>query len=446
MCMKKGKLVIDSSIVGLALFATIFGAGNLVFPPILGLTAGTEWVAATLGLLLSGIILPVLGTWAVNCVGDHAKFLTYHVHREFYTILTACSTLLVGIGSTLPRVGATTHEVGIQSIFPNCPIWVTVTIFFAVTYYFARDRESVIDKVGKYLTPALVIIIGFILLKGIITPIGEIAEPVLQKPFVSSVLEGYKVGDLTTTLMLAHVFIYALEEKGYMDGELKRGILVAGVVCIVVMSAIYIALTYIGATAGSIYPSDISRTALLSGIALNIFGKSGQVALGLVVALACLTTAVTIAASAAAFFGDLFRTKFGIQISYKCLMRVICIFCTIAGTFGVTSIINYVTPIFLTMYPPLIVLTILGFVDKWIPNDGIYKGAVYTSTFFGFLDGVLVVFPHFTGLYNLLSYIPLFEDGFGWVIPSLIMGVIMGIVFRGRPRDYCPKTGERLAL
>ena len=51
MCMKKGKLVIDSSIVGLALFATIFGAGNLVFPPILGLTAGTEWVAATLGLL-----------------------------------------------------------------------------------------------------------------------------------------------------------------------------------------------------------------------------------------------------------------------------------------------------------------------------------------------------------------------------------------------------------
>ena len=159
MCMKKGKLVMDSGIVGLALFATIFGAGNLVFPPILGLTAGTEWVAAALGLLLSGIILPVLGTWAVNCVGDHAKFLTYHVHREFYTILTACSTLLVAIGSTLPRVGATTHEVGIQSIFPNCPIWVTVTIFFAVTYYFARDRESVIDKVGKYLTPALVIII-----------------------------------------------------------------------------------------------------------------------------------------------------------------------------------------------------------------------------------------------------------------------------------------------
>lgn len=170
---------------------------------------------------------------------------------------------------------------GVQSIFPDCPIWVTVTIFFAVTYYFARERESVIDKVGKYLTPALVVIIGIILVKGIITPIGEIADPVLAKPFVSSILEGYKVGDLTTTLMLAHVFIYALEEKGYIGADLKKGVFMAGIVCIVVMSAIYVALTYIGATGGSLYPTDISRTALLSGIALNIFGKTARSALGL---------------------------------------------------------------------------------------------------------------------------------------------------------------------
>ena len=48
--------------------------------------------------------------------------------------------------------------------------------------------------------------------------------------------------------------------------------------------------------------------------------------------------------------------------------------------------------------------------------------------------------------YDVLSYIPLFTDGFGWVIPSLAMGVIMGIVYRGKPRNYCPKTEERLAL
>ena len=49
MFMKKGNLFLDAGIVGLALFATIFGAGNLVFPPILGLTAGTDWVPATWG-------------------------------------------------------------------------------------------------------------------------------------------------------------------------------------------------------------------------------------------------------------------------------------------------------------------------------------------------------------------------------------------------------------
>lgn len=154
--------------------------------------------------------------------GGHAKFLTYHVSPNFYTILTCCSVLLVCVGSTLPRVGATTHEVGVQSIFPNCPIWVTVTIFFAVTYYFARERESVIDKVGKYLTPALVVIIGIILVKGIITPIGEIADPVLAKPFVSSILEGYKVGRSDHDLNAGACFYYTGRE-GIHSADLKKG-------------------------------------------------------------------------------------------------------------------------------------------------------------------------------------------------------------------------------
>ncbi len=74
------------------------------------------------------------------------------------------------------------------------------------------------------------------------------------------------------------------------------------------------------------------------------------------------------------------------------------------------------------------------------------RGLYIHPHFFGFLDGVIAVFPNFTGLYDVLSYIPLFTDGFGWVIPSLAMGVIMGIVYRGKPRNYCPKTEERLAL
>ena len=74
----------DTIIVGLALFSTMFGAGNLIFPPQIGLFSGDQWVLGVLGLLLGGIVLPVLALWAVNNVGDKSQDLMGHVSPWFY--------------------------------------------------------------------------------------------------------------------------------------------------------------------------------------------------------------------------------------------------------------------------------------------------------------------------------------------------------------------------
>lgn len=34
----------DVVVTGFALFAMFFGAGNVIFPPYLGMTSGTEWL------------------------------------------------------------------------------------------------------------------------------------------------------------------------------------------------------------------------------------------------------------------------------------------------------------------------------------------------------------------------------------------------------------------
>ena len=57
--MKKQNFMLDAIVVGLALFSTFFGAGNLIFPPAVGLESGSAWVMGALGLLLSAIICPV---------------------------------------------------------------------------------------------------------------------------------------------------------------------------------------------------------------------------------------------------------------------------------------------------------------------------------------------------------------------------------------------------
>lgn len=48
-------------VIGFTLFAMFFGAGNLIFPPNLGLDSGQFFWPAILAFVLTGIGLPLLG-------------------------------------------------------------------------------------------------------------------------------------------------------------------------------------------------------------------------------------------------------------------------------------------------------------------------------------------------------------------------------------------------
>ena len=115
-------------------------------------------------------------------------------------------------------------------------------------------------------------------------------------------------------------------------------------------------------------------------------------------------------------------------------MGIACVVGAVFGSFGIQNIINYVTPIFLIMYPICIVLTVLGLLDKWIPNDGVYKFGVAVAGIVSVGDAILAVAPDLDGLRKVMYMIPLAEQGFSWLIPTVIAMVIGGIVYRGKPR------------
>lgn len=441
--MKKKGFVKDSIIVGLALFSTMFGAGNLIFPPQIGLTTGTQWYLGALGIVLTGVILPVLAFWGVNNVGTDIKCLMGHVHPKFYDWFYVIGCILVGVGSTLPRSGATTHEMGVLSIFPNVPSWVTMIIFFALVYFFGCDQNKVVDKLGKYLTPLLLLLLAIVLVKGVLDPIGTPLETNPTAPVTSSMLTGYLTGDLTVGLMCANIFISGLLAKGHTDpADRKKSGLLVGMVSIVVLGLIYIALTYIGACGGAFYDLSTPQTTLLSGLVGKTLGTVGKVCMGIAVGLACLTTAIGIGSTGAMVINEVSKNK----ISYRLWMAIACVVGAIFGSFGIQNIINYVTPIFLIMYPICIVFTILGLVDKWVPNDGVYKFGVTVAGVVSVGDAILSVAPDLTWLRNLMSIIPLFEQGFSWLIPTIIAMVVGGILYRGKPRyEYQPEAVEAAA-
>ena len=49
------KKVVDSLVIGFALFSMFFGAGNVIFPPYLGLGSGDQWPLGFLGYYIADV-------------------------------------------------------------------------------------------------------------------------------------------------------------------------------------------------------------------------------------------------------------------------------------------------------------------------------------------------------------------------------------------------------
>ena len=55
----------DSLVIGFALFSMFFGAGNVIFPPYLGLESGPEWLAGFFSYFMADIGLALLAMFAI---------------------------------------------------------------------------------------------------------------------------------------------------------------------------------------------------------------------------------------------------------------------------------------------------------------------------------------------------------------------------------------------
>ena len=130
----------DILISGLALFAIFFGAGNLIFPPYLGVITGDGWIATMVGFLLADPVIPILTVIVTAAAGGKAVDIGKRVGDKFSKILTLAAIICIGPAFAIPRTAATTYEVGFQSFFPNLPIWVVTIVFFAITFALSLGR------------------------------------------------------------------------------------------------------------------------------------------------------------------------------------------------------------------------------------------------------------------------------------------------------------------
>ena len=165
--------------IGLMLFAILFGAGNLIFPASMGQAAGENYWWAFIGFCITGVGLPLFAIMAMAYAGcndlQEAAGRAHPLYGLFYTVVVY---MAIGPCFAIPRTGTVAYEIGIRPFLTDgmaeTGLWIFLVLFFAVSYWLAATPQKLVDRVGKLLTPALVLTLLALIAKSIATPLGEV--------------------------------------------------------------------------------------------------------------------------------------------------------------------------------------------------------------------------------------------------------------------------------
>ncbi|MDD6316219.1 MAG: branched-chain amino acid transport system II carrier protein [Clostridia bacterium] len=414
---QKKHMMKDVVVVGFAMFAIFFGAGNLIFPPYLGMLAGRQWFVGFLCFILADAGLAVMTVLAIIHSGGDVVRVFGRLGRVPARLLVTLAMLCVGPLICIPRTCATTYEMGMVPLFPGVNSWVFAAVFFSLVFFLTVRPSAVVDIIGKILTPVLLLALAVLFVKGIVTPIGAIRTEAAVNVAGEGFLAGYQTMDILGAMAITMVVVHTVRGKGYTTAQSQRAIVSrASVVAVLGLFVVYCGLTFLGATTSMLELGDVNQTGLVVLVTDLLLKKVGVVMLAVIVTFACLTTAIGLVSSGADYFGSLT----GGRLPYAAWVAILCVSGMIISNAGITAIINVATPILNIIYPILIGQIVLSFFDNKIKNDHIFIGTAI-GTLLVCLLGVAADFrmiPKVTGL------LPLASVGLYWILPALLGGVI----------------------
>lgn len=418
---------IDILIIGFALFSMFFGAGNLIFPPYIGVTSGSNWLTGFLGFVIADIGIILLSIYAIAKAGSYQNVVG-RVGKKFGIGLEFIMMLCLGPILVVPRTGATTYEMSIAPLFDNLNPVLFSILFFTLIFILTIKPSKVIDIIGKFLTPVLLLALAVLIIKGIITPIGDLKEINSDDLFVTGITQGYQTMDALGLGGIVALIMSSFVAKGYSNKKEVQNLTVkASLVAGFGLVFVYGGLAYLGSTVSTMYDASISQTELLVNITGHLLGGTGTIILGIVVAFACLTTGIGITSVTAKYFEDITNKR----LKYEYIVTFICIFSAIMSNLGVDKIISIAAPILSILYPVAIVSVLMSCLSNIFTKDSMFKGAAYATLFVSLL----------TALNNsgfkipFINQLPFAKFGFNWIIPAILGAVIGNVIFKDKHKD-----------
>ena len=406
----------DVLLTGFALFAMLFGAGNLIFPPMLGYETNSSWVPTMLAFTITGVGFPFLGILSVSIVGNGIKDFANRVSPTFSKIFAIISILAIGPMLAIPRTGATAYEITFLYNGMESPIYkyIYLICYFGIVILFSLRANKVIERVGKILTPILLILLFLIIIKGIFFANLSVKPDIYPHAFKRGFLEGYQTMDTIASIAYAGIILNAIKNGRSLSHKQEFSFLIkAGLVAILSLALIYGGFALVGAKMHSVLVTK-DKIELLVKTTSYLLGGYGNLILAICVAGACLTTAIGLVATVGEFFSSITSFK------YENIVIFTVIISFLLSILGVESIIRISVPILIFIYPVMISLIILNLFGKYIKNDYVYKGVVLFTGIIGLIESLesLGIKNYYTN--SILEILPFSDYGLTWLFSGLI--------------------------
>ncbi len=415
-------------ITGFALFSLFFGAGNLILPPFLGFKAGDAWFMVTLGFVITAVIIPILGILAharlQGTMYDFAKKVS-----PLFSLIYCLIIYVISITLPAPRTASVTHEMAIAPFFESSAL-LTSGVYFSLVFVFAMNRTKILDVLGKFLTPIIIMILLAIIGIAIFNSPEVSNTTLFNAPLVDGILEGYQTFDAIGAIVVGAVLVISLNYDQNLSFDDKKNLIKkSGFVAGIGLFVIYAGLILIGSLYNSTFNEKATRAEVLIGLSSKTLGDLGTTFLSVLIALACFTTAVGIITGTADYFKGLFKNS---QSSYTLTALISCVLGVIVGSYNVGFIIDIALPVLMFIYPITIILILLNVLPEKFATPLVFRTVVSTTFLFSIPDFLKFIIP-VEEIQGVVDIIPLANHSLGWVLPALVTFVLTNLLETKKP-------------
>ncbi|HEL2473945.1 TPA: branched-chain amino acid transport system II carrier protein [Streptococcus suis] len=429
--MKKGALT------GLLLFGMFFGAGNLIFPPALGVLSGENFWPAILGFVVSGVGIAVVAliVGTLNPKG-YVHEISRKISPTFATIYLVALYLAIGPFFAIPRTATTSFEIGIAPLLgdANLGLWLFgfTALYFVAAYLIALNPSQILNSIGRILTPVFAILIVILVVLGIVkygstNPLPAADAYSAGRAFGTGFIEGYNTLDALASIAFSVVAVNTLKQLGFSSKkEYVSTIWSVGFVVALAFSALYVGLAFLGnhfpVPADVLASKEIHKGVyVLSQATQAIFGPSAQIFLAAMVIVTCFTTTVGLIVSSGEFFAERFS-----RFNYKVYATLFTLIGFGIANLGLSKIIAFSIPVLLILYPITICIILITIVNKFVPLST--YGMQLTVGLVTVLSLVEVLAGQFnwTAVSKIISALPLAGQSLAWLLPALV-GIVLSL-------------------